>query len=217
MKFETIGRVSVRGIFLQVGGQVDDVDGFKRTLFHANTASNAQLLAQKGNFVGWTHFNTQFSYSSALGRWPYPCARRGTTFCIPDGIFSVCTCLNWQLRFSWVLKIRLPLPWCQKKKLEVWMIVWFDEITKNHSNLGCFYRICLSPLDLFNRQSWSLSDFSLVFCALHPCAGLGRFDPGAPIRPTKSKITFATLRFKQNDKECRICRKKICCEWRCKC
>lgn len=62
VQFERIFRVPVRGVLLQVAGQVNDRDGFERTLFHANTATDAQLLGYRGYLVVRGDFYAQFSH-----------------------------------------------------------------------------------------------------------------------------------------------------------
>lgn len=50
MQFEAVGRVAVGDLGLEVGGQVDDVDGVERAFLGANTTTNAEALGDEGNF-----------------------------------------------------------------------------------------------------------------------------------------------------------------------
>lgn len=50
MELEAVGRVAVGDLGLEVGGQVDDGDGIKGALLGADTAPNAQLLRDEGDF-----------------------------------------------------------------------------------------------------------------------------------------------------------------------
>lgn len=40
MELEAVGRVSVSDLRLQVGGQIDDIDGAERTLLDTDTTTN---------------------------------------------------------------------------------------------------------------------------------------------------------------------------------
>ena len=64
MKLKRVGRISVSGFFLQIAGQVDDVDGLKGALLDADTASDAQLLGDGGNLVVHCHLDTEFAHSN---------------------------------------------------------------------------------------------------------------------------------------------------------
>ena len=61
MQLEAIGRVSMSDLSLQVGGQVDDVDSAKRTLFRANTAADAEAFGYEGDLGFWRHLDTQLA------------------------------------------------------------------------------------------------------------------------------------------------------------
>jgi hypothetical protein len=41
MQLEAVCRVSMGDLSFQVGGQIDDIDGVERTLFGADTTTNA--------------------------------------------------------------------------------------------------------------------------------------------------------------------------------
>jgi hypothetical protein len=61
VQLETVGRVSVGDLSLEVRGQVDNVDGIKRALLGANTASNAQALRDEGNLGGRVYLDAQLA------------------------------------------------------------------------------------------------------------------------------------------------------------
>ena len=44
VEFEGVGSVAVGGVAVEVFGQIDDLDGFKGTLFHADTASCNKIM-----------------------------------------------------------------------------------------------------------------------------------------------------------------------------
>lgn len=49
VQLETVGRVSMGDLGLEVRGQVDDVDGIKGAFLGADTASNTQSLGDEGD------------------------------------------------------------------------------------------------------------------------------------------------------------------------
>lgn len=59
MQFKAVGRVSVRHMRLEVGGQIDDVDCAKWTLFGANTTTDAERFRDEGNLGFGSDFNAQ--------------------------------------------------------------------------------------------------------------------------------------------------------------
>lgn len=61
MQLERVGGVTVGDFLLQVGWQVDDMDGAKGAALHTDTATNAELLRDEGYFGGWGDLNTQLS------------------------------------------------------------------------------------------------------------------------------------------------------------
>lgn len=61
VELEAVGRVAVRHLRLEVGGQVDNVDGAKGAFFRADTASNAQLFRDKGDFRFWRNLDAKLS------------------------------------------------------------------------------------------------------------------------------------------------------------
>lgn len=49
MELEAVGRVTVGDLGLEIGRQVDDVDGVERALLGADTASDTKALRDEGN------------------------------------------------------------------------------------------------------------------------------------------------------------------------
>lgn len=46
---------------LEIGGQVDNIDGTERTLLWANTATDTKHFRNEGNFGGWFDLNAEFA------------------------------------------------------------------------------------------------------------------------------------------------------------
>ena len=63
VKLEAIRRITMSDLALQIGGKVDDVDGIKRTLLWANTATNAKALRNKGDLRLGGNFDTELAGS----------------------------------------------------------------------------------------------------------------------------------------------------------
>ena len=61
MQFKAIGGVAVGDLSLKVGGQVDDIDGTKRTFFRTYTAANAKAFGYEGNLGIWSNFDAQLA------------------------------------------------------------------------------------------------------------------------------------------------------------
>lgn len=61
VELEAVGRVAVGDLSLQVGGQVDDVNGTERALLGTDTATNAQPLGDEGDFGLGCHFNAKLT------------------------------------------------------------------------------------------------------------------------------------------------------------
>ena len=61
MKLEAVGRVTVGDLGLQVGGQVDNVNGTERALLGTDTTTNTQSLGDEGNLGGRVNFNAKLS------------------------------------------------------------------------------------------------------------------------------------------------------------
>jgi hypothetical protein len=49
MELKTIGRIAMGDLGFKIGGQVDDIDGAKRTFFRTYTAANAETLRDESN------------------------------------------------------------------------------------------------------------------------------------------------------------------------
>jgi hypothetical protein len=64
MKLEAVGGVSMRDMGLEVGRQIDDVDGSKGAFFRANTATNAQTLGDEGNLRFGSDFDAETTTSN---------------------------------------------------------------------------------------------------------------------------------------------------------
>ena len=61
MKLEAICRIAVGDLGLEVGGQVDDVDGPKGAFLWANTASDAKAFRDKCNLGLCVDFDAEFA------------------------------------------------------------------------------------------------------------------------------------------------------------
>ena len=61
VQLEAVGGVTVGDLALQIGGQVDDVDGTEGTLLGANTATNAKAFGDKGDLRFGGHFNAKLT------------------------------------------------------------------------------------------------------------------------------------------------------------
>ena len=61
VELETVGRVTVGDLRLEVGGQVDDVDGIERTFLGADTATDTETLRDEGNLGRAVDLNTELS------------------------------------------------------------------------------------------------------------------------------------------------------------
>ena len=64
VQLEGVGRVTMGDLRLEVGRQVDDVDGVEGTFLGADTAADAQPLANKGDFAGGVDLDAQLSRSN---------------------------------------------------------------------------------------------------------------------------------------------------------
>ncbi len=51
MQLERVLAISMRGLTVEILGQIDNLNGAKRTLFHANVAADAKLLADFSSLV----------------------------------------------------------------------------------------------------------------------------------------------------------------------
>lgn len=61
VQLEAVRRVSVGDLGLEVGGQVDDVDGVEGAFLRADTASNAEALRDEGDFGRVVDFDAQLA------------------------------------------------------------------------------------------------------------------------------------------------------------
>lgn len=61
VKLEAVGGVTVGDLALQVGGQVDNVDGTERTLLGADTTTNAKALGDEGDLRLVGHFDAKLT------------------------------------------------------------------------------------------------------------------------------------------------------------
>jgi hypothetical protein len=61
VELEAVGRVTVGDLRLEVGGQVDDVDGIERTFFRANTTTDTETLGDEGNLGCVFDLNTELA------------------------------------------------------------------------------------------------------------------------------------------------------------
>jgi hypothetical protein len=63
MELETVGGVSMSDHGLEVGGKIDDHNGFEGTFFRADTATDAEPFRDEGDFGGTVDFDAQFACS----------------------------------------------------------------------------------------------------------------------------------------------------------
>ena len=61
MKLERVGRVSVRHLCLEVGRQIDDVDGPKWTFLWTNTTSYTESFRNESNLGFWSNLDAQLA------------------------------------------------------------------------------------------------------------------------------------------------------------
>jgi hypothetical protein len=89
MKLEAVGRVSMRDMGLEVGRQIDDIDGSKGAFLRADTATNAQTLGDESNLRFGSDFDAEtttsnngarlFTFLSAFLRFALVCTDDGDT------------------------------------------------------------------------------------------------------------------------------------------
>ena len=70
MELETVGRITVRDLRFQVRGQVDDVNRCEGAFFHADTASDAEVLRDKSDLGLWCHLDAQLARTNDRARLP---------------------------------------------------------------------------------------------------------------------------------------------------
>ena len=61
VQLEAVGPIAVRGVLLQVLGQVDDVDGLEGTLFDADAAADAEGFGEVGDLGFGAHFDAELA------------------------------------------------------------------------------------------------------------------------------------------------------------
>ena len=61
MEFETVGRITMRNLDIQVGRQVYDMDSSERTLFRADTASDTKTFRDESNLGVGIDLDTEFA------------------------------------------------------------------------------------------------------------------------------------------------------------
>jgi hypothetical protein len=66
MQFESVCRVTVGDFLFQVGGEVDDGDGFKWAFFDTDTTTNAKFFRDESDFGVAGDFNAEFSCSICI-------------------------------------------------------------------------------------------------------------------------------------------------------
>ena len=64
MQLERVGAVSVCGLILEVGGELDNVDGLEGALFGADTTTDAERFRDKGDLARGRHFDTQSAHTN---------------------------------------------------------------------------------------------------------------------------------------------------------
>lgn len=89
----------MRDLGLEVGGQVDDVDGVEGAFLWANTATDTEPLGDEGDFGRVVHFDTQLARADNWTRlFTFLSAFLGLLVCIQRFSYD-CTCLGFAL--SW--------------------------------------------------------------------------------------------------------------------
>ena len=63
MKFEAVGAIAMSNLTLEIGGQIDNGDGFEGTLLRADTASDAEGLGNEGEARIGGDFDAEFTAS----------------------------------------------------------------------------------------------------------------------------------------------------------
>lgn len=64
MQLETVGRVSVSYVRLQICWQIDNVDGTEWALLRTDTTTNAKILGDESNFRLGSDFDTEATTSN---------------------------------------------------------------------------------------------------------------------------------------------------------
>ena len=68
MQLEAVGRVTVGDLCLEVGGQVDNVDGTERAFLRADTATDTEALGNEGDLGLGCHFDTKLACADHRAR-----------------------------------------------------------------------------------------------------------------------------------------------------
>jgi hypothetical protein len=68
VELEAVRRVAVGNLGLEVGGQVDDVNGSEGTLFGTDTTTNTQALGNEGNLGSGIDFNAKLASADHRAR-----------------------------------------------------------------------------------------------------------------------------------------------------
>lgn len=104
VQLEAVCRITVRDLSLEIGGQIDDVDGVKGTFLRANTASDAEALRDEGDLGLWCDFDTELARTDdgtrLLALLPTFLARKSQIPCrvsrqLECKVPLVCTDENW--------------------------------------------------------------------------------------------------------------------------
>ena len=61
MELKAIGRVSMSDVRLEIGREIDDVDGTERAFLRADTATDAQALGDEGDLGRVVDFDAQLA------------------------------------------------------------------------------------------------------------------------------------------------------------
>jgi len=61
VQLEAVGTVAVRDLRLEIGGQIDDVDGVEGAFLRADTTSDAQTFADEGDSAGRIHLDAELA------------------------------------------------------------------------------------------------------------------------------------------------------------
>lgn len=68
VQLEAVGRVAMRDLCLEIGGQVDDVDSVEGAFFWADATANAQALADEGDLTVGSHLDAQLTRTNHRAR-----------------------------------------------------------------------------------------------------------------------------------------------------
>jgi hypothetical protein len=68
VEFEAVGRVAVCDLSLEIGRQIDDVDGAERAFFGTDTTADAKTFGYKGNLRLWGNLNAELAGANDRAR-----------------------------------------------------------------------------------------------------------------------------------------------------